>query len=266
MNLIYLYCVTDKIPQLKEERDRIYFLRHKGLYAIVRKVPEDEFSEEKLQKNFNNMEWLKIKAYIHEKIIEGVMKDSSSVVPFRLATLFKNEKSLTEMLEKHSEELRRNLKDLEEMEEWGVKGYCDIERLKYLFEIEDMEILDTDKKINSSSAGKAFFLRKKREELLNEVINKKINEVSQECLDRLGQHCLRIRLNRLLPEEATGRKDEMILNSAFLVKKNKVNTFIKVVETFKTQSGNRGFCFEYTGPWPPYNFCWQNDKSQTDHG
>lgn len=256
-NLIYLYCVTKKEPKLKEVKnlvDELYFVYHMGLYAVVSKVKESEFSEENLKKNLVDLEWIKAEASIHEKIIEEVMKDTC-VIPFKFATLFNNEDNLKAMLEEHVEELKASLKHLEGKEEWGVKIYCDIEKLKENLIQEDEALLKIDKEISASSPGKAFLLKKKKEELINTLLSKKLNEYGQYNFDRLREQSLKARINKLLPKEVTERKDEMILNSAFLVHKDKISAFISGVDILKEQYKDKGLFLNCTGPWPPYNFC-----------
>ena len=51
-DLIYLYCITDKVPNLKETENLVtnsYFIYYQGLYAVVNKVKESEFAEENLK-------------------------------------------------------------------------------------------------------------------------------------------------------------------------------------------------------------------------
>jgi hypothetical protein len=159
------------------------------------------------------------------------------------------------MLGQHLEEFKDILKKLEDKEEWGVKIYCDLEKLKEVIIQEDEEISKLDKEINSSLTGKAYLLKKKKEELLNIATNKKLNEYGEVSFDRLREKSQEARINKLLPREVTERKDEMILNSAFLVGKNKVNNLLKVVEDLKIMFNGKGLFFDCTGPWPPYNFC-----------
>jgi len=260
-DLIYLYCVTNEVPELKgvypHTKDfgvGVYFVHHQGIYAVVSKVKESEFSEENLKKNLANFEWIREKASIHEKVIEGVMK-GACVIPFKFGTIFNTEDNLKTMLEEHVGKFKDRLKYLEGKEEWGVKIYCDMERLRGSLIREDKEILGIDKEISSSSPGKAFLLKKKKGELLSTVVNKKINEYGQDSFERLSKQSLQTRINKLLPKEVTERKDDMILNSAFLVDKNKVGAFINIVDILKAQHEERGLFFDCTGPWPPYNFC-----------
>ena len=263
-DLIYLYCVTDKKPHLKEDMHGVYFVYHQGLYAVFSKVIEEEFSKENLEKNLSDMEWLKIKVSMHERIIEEVMKENC-VIPFKFATLFNTEDNLNACLDEHAEEFRENLRYMEGKEEWGVKIYCDINRLSNFLVKENEEILAIDNEICSSSPGKAFLFRKKREGLTNKMIDRMISMYIQDSLNNLSKQSLQIRINKLLPKEVTEREEEMILNAAFLVRENQVNTFINTVAMIRTGCEGNGLFMDCTGPWPPYNFCnFYKEKVQSE--
>jgi hypothetical protein len=129
-----------------------------------------------------------------------------------------------------------------------------MDKLKENLIHEDKELLNIDKEINSASPGKAFILKKKKDELINASINKKLNDYGQLIFERLNQHSIQSCINKLLPREVTERKEEMILNSAFLIKKNKVESFIEAENALKEIFQEMGFFLDFTGPWPPYNF------------
>jgi len=255
--LVYLYCVTNEEPTLKKAEDLaddLYFVHHRGLYAVVRGVKENEFGEEGLKKSMADLEWVKTNATLHERIIEQVMRNAC-VIPFKFGTLFDTDDSLKAMLEEYGDEFKVILDRLENKEEQGVKIYCDVEKLKAFSINDEPEILEIENRINTSSPAKAFFLKKKKAELLAQVTNRKINEYSQETFELLKELSFEARINRLLPKEVTEREDDMILNSAFLVGKDEVGDFINMVDTLKMHYENKGFFVDCTGPWPPYNFC-----------
>ena len=255
--LVYLYCVADKEPKLKGIEglaNNLYFICHNGLYATVSKVEEEEFGQEGLKRNMADFEWVKAKASIHEKMIEQVMTNTD-VIPFRFGVLFNTDDSLKAMLQEYDEEFKAILRKLENKEEWGVKIYCDTKKLKTFSINDEPEILEIENQINSSSVGKAFFLKKKKDELLAQMINRKINEYGQESFDLLKDLSFEARINKLLPKEVTEREDEMILNSVFLINKDEVDDFTSMVDTLKMHYENEGFFIDCTGPWPPYNFC-----------
>ena len=272
-NLIYLYCLADRVSQLNPSGkrslpinlspkgsgfglgiDNAYFIYHQGLYAMVCRVLPGEFSRESLEKNLADLEWVKTKASIHEKVIEEVMKNSC-VVPFKFATLFKTEDNLKAMLSQYAKVFKKSLKHLSNKEEWGLKIYCDRDKLKKNLSQEDREFFNLDKEIRTSSPGKAFLLKKKKEELVYTLVDKKLNEFSKVCFERLKQNSAQSRINKLLPREVTEKKEDMILNSAFLVDKKIVNVFVGAVDNLKAQYADKGLWFNCTGPWPAYNFC-----------
>ncbi len=255
--LVYLYCVADREPRIKEiegMENNLYFLCHNGLYAVANKVEKREFDEEDLKRNMADLEWVKAKASMHEKIIEQVMADTD-VIPFKFGTLFNTDDSLKAMLQEYGEEFKAILRKLENKEEWGVKIYCDIKKLKVFYINDEPEILEIENQINKSSLGKVFFLKRKKAELLAQAVNRKINEYGQESFDLLKELSFEARINKLLPKQVTERKDDMVLNSTFLVEKDEVGDFINMVDMLRVHHKNKGFFIDCTGPWPPYNFC-----------
>ena len=255
--LVYLYCVVDKKPELREieglAKD-LYVVCHNGLYAVAGKVEEEEFGHEGLKRNMADFEWIKAKASAHEKIIELVMADTD-VIPFKFGTLFNTDNSLKAMLEQYGEDFKAILQKLQNKEEWGVKVYCDKEKLNENLINEDAEVLKIENEIKSASVGKAFFLKKKRNELIEKTLNERINECGQESFELLKELSFEARINRLLPREVTEREDEMVLNSAFLVDKDEVGDFHNMVDTLRMHYEGKGLLIDCTGPWPPYNFC-----------
>ena len=257
-NIIYLYCITDKVPQLKAIEnliDKPYFIYHRDLYAIVNRVKESEFAEENLKRNLADLEWIKVRVMIHEKVIEGIMKNTC-VIPFKFAMLFNTEDNFKAMFSKHLRGFKDILRKLKDKEEWGVKIYCDLGKLKENLMQKDEQLLNIDKEINDAAApGKAYILKKKKEGLLNIAVNKNFNGYGQISFDRLKEKSGEARINKLLSREVTERDDEMILNSAFLINKDKVGDFLNTVEDLRGKYTDRGLFFDCTGPWPPYNFC-----------
>jgi len=255
--LVYLYCVTEEEPKLREVEclvDSLYSVHHKGLYGVTGDVEDSEFGEENLKRNLVDLEWVRAKATTHEKVIEGIMKDTC-VIPFKFGTLFNTNDGLKAMLEVYGEEFKTILGELKNKQEWGVKIYCDIQRLKSGIADRQPEILEVENEIKSASVGKAYFLKKKKAELMEQAVNKKINQYGRESFALLKDLSSAARINKLLPKEVTEKEDDMILNSAFLVDSDSVLDFVGLANSLKTQYEDAGFSVDCTGPWPPYNFC-----------
>ena len=252
--LVYLYCVTDKKPKINGLGNNLYSICNNGLYAVAGRVEQLEFGEEGLKKNLADFEWVKTRASLHEKIIERVMS-STNVIPFKFATMFNTDNSLKAMLEQYNQEFKAILQKLQNKEEWGVKVYCDKEKLNESLINEDAEVLKIENEIKSAPVGKAFFLKKKKNELIENTLCEKINDCGQESFELLKELSFEAHINRLLPREVTGREDDMVLNSAFLVDKDEADNFQNMVDILKMHCEGKGFLIDCTGPWPPYNFC-----------
>jgi hypothetical protein len=255
--LVYLYCVTEKEPKLKEVEclaDNLHSVHHKGLCGVAGNVEDSEFGEENLKRNLVDWEWVRAKATTHEKVIEGIMKDTC-VIPFKFGTLFNTDDGLKTMLEVYGEEFKTILGKLKNKQEWGVKIYCDTQKLKSGLANRQPEILELENEIKSSPVGKAYLLKKKKAELIEQAVNKKINQCGRRSFALLKNLSSATRINRLLPKEVTEREDDMILNSAFLVGNDSVQDFVGLAKSLKTQCKGAGFSVDCTGPWPPYNFC-----------
>jgi hypothetical protein len=256
-HLVYLYCVADKEPKIKEIKgleDNLYSVCHNELYAMVSKVEQLEFGEESLKRNMADFQWVKAKAAMHEKIVEQVMADTN-VIPFKFGALFNTDDNLKAMLERCGQEFKAILRKLANKQEWGLKIYCNPEKLKDSFLNNQEKILKIEDEIKSSSVGKAYFLRKKKDGLFERMLNDKISECGRESFELLSGLSFEARINKLLPKEVTEREDDMILNCAFLVGKDEVGDFLSKVDALKMRYEDSGFLIDCIGPWPPYNFC-----------
>jgi len=255
--LIYLYCVTKARPgriHFEEIGTKIYPIYFQGVYAIVSKVSPNEFSEDNLKKKLADMGWVERKVRQHEKVIEEIMGEIA-VIPFKFATVFKSEENVKNLLKEQGQEFKRIISVLEGKEEWGLKMYCDLEKFKTMLIGEDEKIKEIEKEIESAGKGKAFFLNKKRDSLVNNVLNQRISTYTQDSFDRLKKPTQDAKVNKLLPQAVTQKKERMVLNAAFLINKKRIKELDNILSYLKAKYAQKGLEFDWTGPWPPYNFC-----------
>ena len=256
-SLIYLYCVTKVKPDccdFEETEIKAYPIYFQGTYAILSRVSPEEFSEENLKKNLADMEWVERKIRQHEKVIESIMKDIT-VIPFKFGTIFKTKDGVENLLKENNLKFKNAIADLDGKEEWGLKVYCDGKKLNDSLKKEDERVHHIEKEITSSGKGKAYFLKKKKNELIKSVRNEKISEYTKDSFERIKRVCLEAKINRILSKEVTERKEDMVLNAAFLINEKRIKEFENILTYLKTRYTNKGLIFDCTGPWPPYNFC-----------
>jgi len=263
-NLVYLFCLADKIPKTGPETGYdgkgISYVSNKGLYAVTGIVTGDDFCQENLKRNLNDFKWVEEKVRLHEQVVEKTMS-ASTVMPFKFGTVFKSEESLKKMLDEYLDEFREILKRLEGKREWGIKVYCDRKAFARLVE-KDAPFDRMEKETELLSPGRAFFHKKKQDQLMAEFVDAKTCEASREIFEILKGHSTGTRINNLLPPDATSRKEDMVFNAAFLVDNGRAGAFIDEVELLRDKYF--GFEIECTGPWPPYNFCVIKEHESAD--
>lgn len=264
-HLVYLYCVTAEPPNLDDAgtaQDGLYLVCEAGLCAVVCRVKAAEFGQSNLRRNLEDPAWLTTETTEHERIVEAIMRERC-VIPFRFATLFDNDESLKARLRTHGGRFKTLLKRLEHKSEWGVKVYCDTDKLKHGIQAYGVTLSSLDEAVRSACPGKAFLLKKKREDLAETALAQAMNQYAERTVEVLGQMSVQTRINKVLPSRATERCGDMILNAAFLIDNRDVEAFAAAADAMGRRYAQEGVLVERTGPWPPYNFC--DPSAETSH-
>ena len=254
--LVYLYCVTEQPANLEHAEDQpgqLYVVCEDRLCAVVSRVEANEFAPAALHRNLEDLSWVAAATTKHERVVEAVMQDCC-VIPFRFATLFKTDESLRAHLREHHSQLKTLLEQLKDKVEWGVKVYCDIEKLRCRVCAQNGEVSSLDEAMRSASAGKAFLLRKKREEMATVTVMGGIDDYAERTLEAFQRISFQTRISKPLPPDVADERGAMILNSAFLIGKDDTGGFLEVAKVLNESYAGEGLV-ECSGPWPPYNFC-----------
>jgi hypothetical protein len=272
-HLIYLYCVTAQPPDLESVQvswassprfeggtpstqglGELHVVREAGLCAVVSQVEAGAFEPSSLRRRLEDLDWVAAETTKHERIVEAVMRDRC-VIPFRFAALFHTDENLRTQLRAHCDEFQGLLEELEDKAEWGVKVYCDVPKLRSVLCDQDGSVSGLNEAIRSASPGKAFFLEKKREESAKAALAGRIDRYMEQAVEALQTVSIQTRINKVLPREATKRRDAMILNAAFLVANHDGRAFMDTASALNERYADQSLFVECSGPWPPYNFC-----------
>ena len=251
--MFYVYCVIHTLPEFPEGEKPLAVVFHQGLYAAVRAVSEEDFGEEPLKRHLADMNWVEPEIREHMQVLTRIMR-TTPVVPFKFGTIFTNEQNVRNMLEAYSQQLHEHLVKFQGKEEWAVKLYCDFAVLNVTLAQASGQLKQLDREILSSTPGKAFLLKKKRTELVQQEVNRVIRENGQESFEQLQRCAQETAITPLLPKAVTEKEHDMILNSAYLLAQENVAHFLTVAAALQQHYRPSGFEFDCTGPWPPYNF------------
>jgi len=242
------------LPEAGIESDHpVYAVPYQAVQAIVSRVPLEQYDQEPLENNVNDMEWLEEKVRAHQRVLDEVSADHT-LIPMKFCTIGRGEDGVQEILAQHYEGFLDALNRLDGKQEWGVKVYCDSDALCRRVLETNERLRDLKSRVAGKTSGAAYFEKKRLEKEIVEEAERVADECAQRSQDRLAAYAETSVINALQDKEITGRKEEMILNGAYLVAEDQFAAFQTELRGLTEEYSGLGFTHELTGPWPPYNF------------
>ncbi len=221
----------------------LHLVEQEGLAAVVSEVDLEEFGEEGLKRNLEDLAWLGAVATAHDRVTRET-SERAPTAPVRLATVFLGEDSLRERLMQWHDSAERTLDRIEGREEWSVKAYSD-PSARPTTPVEEPAGEDM-------GAGKAYLLKRRAATQRKEAAAHGDAEMAEQIHAVLERSAVAGR--RLAPQDRrlTGHVGEMILNGTYLVERDAVGSFKAEVDRVADLHGH--VRVELAGPWPPYSF------------
>lgn len=258
---LYVYGLTyldeiekEKLPDLTGIDHRpVYPLVHDNLVAIVTSVRAEDFSQEKIDTNLKNTEWLKSNAFHHHECIFDIHKQIT-ILPLPFSTIFESEKNLRNYLDKQKSNFQKNLTSINGKEEWNLKLFCDQEKLLTFAVAHDPSIIDLKEKIRTMPKGRQFLFKKKLEQQIASQSESLQSQCWLDIHEQLRPLFSESHLRQNWSKEVTERKEEMIANCDFLIPRQNVSHFFTQVKELEEKLNESGCSFQISGPWPPYHF------------
>ena len=214
-----------------------------GLGAVVSEVDLDEFGEDGLKRNLEDLAWLETVALAHDRVTR-LVAEQAPTAPLRLATVFLGEDSLREQLTQWHERAERALDRIAGRSEWSVKAYVDPGARG--------EETQDEPSPEGMGAGKAYLLKRRAATQRRESLAAADAATADEIHAALEGASVAGR--RLAPQDRrlTGHTGEMVLNGTYLVDETRVALFKGAVDALAAH--HAGVRVEVGGPWPPYSF------------
>lgn len=229
---------------------RVYPVLHKDLVAVVCQVPEEEFNEFKIQELIENRDWLEEKIERHQNVV-SLLSIKYPIIPMRFSSLYPAHHQLKLFMEENYRDLMGLLNKIRDKTEWGLKLYLDVDSFKRFLQEKDKSINNLIDEMLLNQTGKGYLPQKR----LANRIERKAFDLAEEVHRRLCRFSKGAVLNKLIPKKDNRRREQMILNGAYLVEETQEEEFLQVVKWLEETESKRGFIFEISGPRPCYNFC-----------
>jgi hypothetical protein len=236
----YVYCIIEaETPRqfgpmgIGGRGDEVYTIHYGGLAAVVSDTPVQPYDPTREN------------ALTHAHVTDTVMKEFT-VIPMSFGTVFVSEQNVVEFLKDTADALHDVLDKMRDKIEFGLKVNWDPETVMTAVEREREDIRRLKEEILSNRLASTYFARMQLGRLVEQAMSEKSDAYVREIYDHLRDCAIASRHNKPIG-------DKMILNAAFLVERDKAETFDQKVQEIATRSEGT-LRFLYTGPWPPYNF------------
>jgi len=263
---LYLYCIRDKTEGATaistrgiDGKGEVFTIVYREVEAVVSNISLEEFASEEIQKKAQeDLNWIKEKAVTHERVIEEAMRENDkilSLIPMRFGTILKEKARLEETLNKDYSRIKEVLDRIRGNQEWSVKVYLkDRKIFEQAIKEKNETIKEKEKEIASLPEGMAFFMEEELKEVISREVDNELNNIVEVLFESLEKQAEASIKSKILGKELTGRREPMVLNSAYLIPEEKIENFKKKAEGLNQEIQAKGFYLEYSGPWPPFNF------------
>ena len=221
-----------------------------SLAAIVSLLPVEGFGVPDWERNATNVGWLEPIARQHHEVLQHVAM-AAAVVPLRLPSLYGSLESLAETLREAGDLLERDLRRIEGKAEWAVKVYRTSESPSAAVS-------------TAATSGRDYLAARSRDLSARSNAQEEVREQVREIHDTLGQVSAEYVRNQPQDAVLSGRREQMLLNGAYLVRRADQARFLELVREIADDSSNSGLSVEVSGPWPAYNFTGDAEAATTE--
>lgn len=211
----------------------VHRIAHRDLVAVVSAAPSDEAA---LRARLERLDELAAAAQTHHAVVAAVATQTV-VVPFRLATIYRDEHRVRELLHHRYEEFKALLDRLAGTVEVGVKLY-----------VEDR----SPARATPSTSGRAYLQQLSQRHRRRDEEWQHAAAAVERVDTTLGAHALDHRRHRPQSAQLSGAAGHNVLNAAYLVPTRRVTEFTELAQRLATDEPT--LRVEVTGPWAPYSF------------
>jgi hypothetical protein len=219
-----------------------------GLQALVSDVPLDQFGDDALKRNLNDLPWLSAAAIRHESTVEAAMAETT-LVPLRMCTIFRDDDGVREMLVGEAPALAAAIARLRDAHEWGVKVIADADAFAAAVAVDEAGAEDP-----ATGEGAGYFAALRRDRATREDVARELDRRAREIHDAVAALATDVRLHPPSNRDLAGYEGEMVLNGAYLVPGERTDDLRALTRSLADRHRADGITVELTGPWPPYNF------------
>jgi len=228
--------------------------RRGDLAALVSVLDGASYAPSTVEQSSGDVEWLSPRATAHDRVLTWA-SDRGAVVPLPMFSLFSGRDAVRAMLDDRSAQLSSALERVKRGREYALRVYrIDAELLDVIPEMSP-RLRELAAQAGSASPGQRYLLERKLDGEKRVELRSVTQQVVDDIVEQLGRNAAETARSPI-PRAAdrTPATGTMVLNAAFLVAPSALEAFQRTLTSIVERHDQRGFRFDFTGPWPPYHF------------
>lgn len=221
--------------------------------VLISRLSQAEYGNEVWEAHAEDPQWLGQVAAAHHQVLQSMI-ESTDVLPLRLPTIQPDETALERALTEILAQLSASLDRVRGHIELGAKAFVVAEPR-------------ADVEPATRMTGRQYLARRKAQADQRESARLRRQQELIDAHEAMAAAATDASTSRPQDPALSGRPEPMVLNSAYLVLRDRLDEFIGVAERVGEDLRADGIALEVTGPWPPYNFVAEGtDRTATGAG
>lgn len=222
------------------------------LAALVTSLDAGEYAADLIDQHATDLDWLGPRAQAHDAVITWA-NDPGPAVPLPMWTLFTSEPGVAGMLAARAPELGETMKRIHAADEYSLRVFAKPAEIRASLESIAPEIGEAQRELETAPPGQRYLLERKLEAQKKELLRSAAENVAARIYEEVRAVAADSVLESL-PRASAVAEAQAVLNAVFLVRRDAFEQFRSRVSAIVADHRDRGFHFEFTGPWPAYHF------------
>ena len=221
--------------------------------ALVSRLSSQAYAPSEVEARSGDVSWLSPRAMAHDRVLTWA-HDHGGVIPLPMFSMWESTGSLSRWLDDRASELGDIFARIADADEFGLRVHRRDALMMQAIDSLDDDVARLKREAEHASPGQRYLLERKVAEQGKNAVRAASQRLARDAFDRL-RLLSRDAIARPLAPEANRVPDAtIVLNAAFLVERKRNAGFRAAVADLVRDLEPRGLAFDFTGPWPPYNF------------
>ena len=255
--VIYLFCIARPGLEMQlslagaDERSPVLFCHSPAATAVLSELPLEEFRGPAAEARTQDLAWVAPRACRHEQVIEALMP-YSPVLPMPFGTLFSSLVALRRFLQVNAAAISEFLDHVADQEEWAVKGFLDRDKARQ--SVLEQELAAHAGQWARLSPGRRYIERRRLQREVDGKLSSWLQATCGTLAEDLRRQASGFAKRKVLDTGEAKNGSTQVLNWAFLLPRNAVETFRQQIQQAGERHAAEGLTLELFGPWPAYSF------------